>query len=87
MWWVSGSHLINFWEIWIVGWKEAYVAADIMYILPDAHTYVYLTTINAADFLLIPINATHNIVNICVPEILMPETEFAKQCRHPVAFF
>ncbi len=38
MWWVGGSHLGNFWAIWIVGLKEAYVAADIMYVLADAHT-------------------------------------------------
>ena len=39
MWWVDGSQLVNIWAIWIVGWKEAYLAADIMYVLPDAHTY------------------------------------------------
>ena len=27
MWLVGESHLINFWAIWSVGWKEAYVAA------------------------------------------------------------
>ena len=40
MWWVGGSHLINFWAIWSGGSKETHVVADIRYILPAcSHTY------------------------------------------------
>ena len=39
MWWVGGSHLINFWAIWSVGWKETHVAPNIRYILPAAHIF------------------------------------------------
>ena len=39
MWWVGGSHLVNFWAIWNDGSKETHVAPDIGYILPATHTY------------------------------------------------
>ncbi len=45
MWWVGGSHLVNFWAIWSVVWKKVYVAPDIMYVLPDAHTHIYSTVL------------------------------------------
>ena len=37
MWWVGGSHLVNFWAIYSVVWKKVCVAPDKMYVLPDAH--------------------------------------------------
>ena len=38
MWWVGGSHIVNFWAIWRVCSNKTHVAADTKYILPAAHT-------------------------------------------------
>ena len=41
MWCVSGSHLVNFWAIWSVGWNKTHAAPDIRYILPVARTCIF----------------------------------------------